>query len=64
MKSLRLTDYLGGLTVSQGRLAGQPFRVLPRQRRFVRGAFPDGVQSAALTVARGNGKTAFLSGIA
>ena len=43
-----LTDYLGGLTVSQGRLAGQPFEVLPWQRCFIRGAFREGVQSAAL----------------
>ena len=59
-----LLDYLSGLTVSQGRLAGQAFAVLPWQRRFVRGAFRDGVQSAALSVGRGNGKTALLSGIA
>ena len=59
-----LVSYLEGLTVTQGRLAGQPFRVLPWQRRFVRGAFKRGTQSAALSVARGNGKTALLSGIA
>ena len=57
-------DYLSGLTVSQGRLSGQAFRVLPWQSRFVRGAFRPGIQSAALSVARGNGKTALLSGIA
>ena len=49
---------LSGLTVSQGRRAGEPFAVLPWQRRFVRHAFAPGVQSAALSVARGNGKTA------
>ena len=59
-----LIAYLAGLTVSQGRLAGQPFTVLPWQRRFIRGAFAPGVQSAALSVGRGNGKTALLSGIA
>ena len=59
-----LESYLSGLTVSQGRRAGEPFRVLPWQRRFVRGAFAAGVQSAALSVGRGNGKTALLSGIA
>ncbi len=59
-----LLDYLSGLTVSQGRLAGQAFRVLPWQRRFMSGAFRPGVQSAALSVGRGNGKTALLSGIA
>ncbi|MCY4394981.1 MAG: hypothetical protein OXC10_07600 [Rhodospirillaceae bacterium] len=59
-----LIAYLSGLAVSQGRLAGQPFTVLPWQARFVRGAFRPGAQSAALSVARANGKTALLSGIA
>ena len=59
-----LIRYLSGLTVTQGRLAGQAFAVLPWQRRFVRGAFAPGTQSAGLSVARGNGKTALLSGIA
>ena len=59
-----LIRYLAGLAVSQGRRAGEPFAVLPWQRKFVRRAFADGVQSAALSVARGNGKTALLSGIA
>ena len=59
-----LIHYLEGLTVSQGRLAGQSLRVQPWQHRFVRSAFAPGVQSAALSVARGNGKTALLSGIA
>ena len=59
-----LIRYLSDLTVTQGRLAGQPFTVLPWQGRFVRGAFAPGVQSAALSVARGNGKTALLAGIA
>ena len=59
-----LLDYLTTLTISQGRRAGCPFEVLPWQRRFCRGAFKTGTQSAALSVARGNGKTALLSGIA
>ena len=59
-----LLAYLSGLTVTQGRLAGQPFEVLPWQQRFIRSAFAPGVQSAALSVGRGNGKTALLSGIA
>ena len=59
-----LSNYLSSLTVSQGRLAGQAFAVLPWQSRFVRGTFRPGIQSAALSVARGNGKTALLSGIA
>ena len=64
MLTTDLVRYLSGLTISQGRLAGQTFTVLPWQRRFVRGAFCNDTQSAALSVARGNGKTALLSGIA
>ena len=56
--------YLGKLTVTQGRRAGDRLRVLPWQRRFIVGAFAPGIQSAALSVGRGNGKTAMLSGIA
>ena len=41
-----LLRYLSSLTVSQGRLAGQPFTVLHWQGRFVRG-----VQAAALAIA-------------
>ena len=50
--------------ISQGRLAGQRFKALPWQVRFVRGTFRNGVQSAGLSVARGNGKTSLLSAIA
>lgn len=62
--SKALQIYLEGLTVTQGRLAGQPFTVLPWQRRFLRGAFADGIQSASLSVARGNGKTSLTAGLA
>ncbi len=59
-----LINYLSGLAITQGRRSGESFKVLPWQRRFVREVFSPGVQSAALSVARGNGKTALLSGIA
>ena len=61
---MSLTDYLSALTVTQGRHAGDPFAVLPWQRRFVRGAFASGTSTAALSVARGNGKTTLVAGIA
>ena len=59
-----LERWLAGLEVSQGAHAGQPFAVLPWERRFVRGAFRPGVRDAALTIARGNGKTALVAGLA
>ena len=53
------------LTLTQGRLAGQQFTVLPWQARFVRGALVSGCcQTAALSVARGNGKSTLTAGIA
>ena len=61
---MQLTDYLARLTITQGRHAGKPFAVLPWQRRFVRGAFAPGASTAALSVARGNGKTTLVAGIA
>ena len=61
---MNLTDYLAGLTVTQGRRAGEPLTVLPWQRKFVAGAFKPGRTTAALSVARGNGKTVLVAGIA
>lgn len=59
----RLIAYLGGLTLSGGDCDGQPFDVLRWERRFIRGAWSVAAD-AALSVARGNGKTALVAGIA
>ena len=63
-KAASLIDHLGTLTVSQGRHAGEPLTVLSWQRKFVAGAFAPGRTTAALSVARGNGKTVLVAGIA
>ncbi|MDE2814303.1 MAG: terminase large subunit [Gemmatimonadota bacterium] len=55
--------YLGGLTVSQGSAAGSPLEVLPWQRRFLKGALADGVGEAALSMARGGGKSTLMAGL-
>ena len=55
---------VGKLAISQGAGAGQPFRVLPWQRRFVKGMLRPGVREAALSVGRGNGKTCLTAAIA
>ena len=60
----QLETYLRTLSVTQGRHAGQPFDVLPWQRKFLRGAFAPGIKEAALAVARGNGKSTFVAGVA
>ncbi len=58
-----ISDYISGLTIGQGRYAGQPFQLLGWQRRFLKGAFgqPD---DAALSMGRGNGKSTFTAAIA
>ena len=59
-----ILDYLGELTVTQGRMAGQPFPVFAWEKRFVRGVFALGVVEGALSIARGNGKTTLVAGLA
>lgn len=58
-----LVDYLGGLTLSGGDHDGARFEVLGWERRFIRGAFGQ-PGDAALSLARGNGKSALCAAIA
>ena len=59
----RLVAYLETLTIRGGDRAGQPFKVLGWERRLLRGVFTrDG--NAAVSVARGNGKSGVCAGIA
>ena len=58
-----LIDYIGSLTMTGGDHDGEPFTVLPWERRFIRGAFAQ-PGDAALTVARGDGKSALVAGLA
>ena len=58
-----ITDYLSTLTVPGGDHAGGPFVVLPWERRFINGAFAV-PGDCALSIARGNGKSAVVAGIA
>ena len=53
----RLIESLERLQVPDGDRMGENFVVLAHQRRFMRGAFGDGVQIAALSMGRGGGKT-------
>lgn len=52
-----LIAFIETLKVGQGRYAGQNFKLLPWEKRFLKGAFKPDVSSAALSVARGNGKS-------
>ena len=57
-------QYIGALTVGQGRLQGQPFTVLPWEKRFIRAVVKPGVLQAGLSMGRGNGKTSFVAALA
>ena len=63
MRKTDLIRYLETLTVTQGRRAGEPLEVIRWQSRFIRGAFAPGVETAALSIGRGNGKTTLVSGL-
>ena len=58
-----LVESLESAPVGDGDLIGQPFRSAVYQRRFLRGAFRDGVLRAGLSLARGGGKTGLSSAL-
>ena len=58
-----LVEYLGGLTLAGGDRDGELLTVLRWEQRFVRGAFSTPGDSA-LSVGRGNGKSALVAGLA
>ena len=61
IKMKALIDYIETLTMVGGDHDGEPFVLLPWERRFIRGAF--GVDGdAAVSVSRGNGKSAVVAG--
>ena len=59
----KIADYIACLVIGQGRYAGERFKLLGWQRRFLKGAFgqPD---DAALSMGRGGGKSTFCAAIA
>ena len=59
----QLQSYIEGLTLAQGRYAGQPFKLLRWQERFLRGAFAQD-DDAGVSLGRGGGKTTFTAGLA
>ena len=56
-------NFLSGLKIVQGPLAGQLFDVLPYQRRFLRGALAAGAVESVLAVGRGAGKSTVVAGV-
>lgn len=55
--------FLESLRIPEGPKAGQPLVLAEFQKRFVRGAMADGVMVGALSIGRGNSKTATSAGI-
>ena len=56
--------FLETLTIPEGPKAGQPVKLAPFQKQFVRGSLAAGINVAVLSIGRGNGKTALSAGIA
>ena len=60
---MTLSAYIRSLIITQGAGSGEPFRLLPWQRRFLARAFAVEGDSA-LSIARGNGKSTLVAAIA
>jgi phage terminase large subunit-like protein len=60
----KATRFLQSLWVPEGPLVGQKLKLAPFQRQFVKGALAPDISVAALSVGRGNAKTALASGLA
>ena len=58
-----ISGYISGLVIGQGRHAGQPFKLLAWQKRFLSGAFGQS-GDAACSMGRGGGKSTFAAAIA
>lgn len=56
--------FLESLEIPQGPAAGQPLKLAPFQKQFVRGSLEPGIDFGVLSIGRGNAKTALSSGIA
>ena len=59
-----IISYLGGLRLLGGDHDGEPFKVLDWEQAFIEGAFAPDSEVSALSIARGNGKSCLLAGVA
>lgn len=62
--SASVLEWMAKLKVSQGPNAGEPLVLLDWERDFITRALQPGVRQAALSVARGNGKTTVVAALA
>lgn len=64
MASTKAIRFLESLKIPEGPLAGRPMKLAPFQKQFVKGALGKDVSVAALSIGRGNAKTALSAGLA
>lgn len=63
-QAIRAIQFLGLLTISEGKKAGKPLKLADFQRKFVKGALAKNVMVGVLSIGRGGAKTALSAGIA
>ena len=61
--AVRAIQFLGLLTVPEGKKAGKPLKLPDFQRKFVKATFAKNVMVGVLSIGRGNGKTGLSAGI-
>lgn len=64
LPSTKAIRFLEKLEIPEGPLAGRALKLAPFQKKFVKGALAKGVSVAALSIGRGNAKTALAAGLA
>ena len=64
MSADRLINFINCHRIHQGEHLGEHVQLMGWQRRLIRGLYADETRTAALTVARGNGKTSLAAWIA
>lgn len=62
--SAKAIAFLETLEIPEGPRAGEPVKLAPFQKKFVRGALASSINVAILSIGRGNGKSALSAGIA
>ncbi|MFN3825981.1 MAG: terminase, partial [Pseudorhodobacter sp.] len=60
---IRAIQFLGLLSVPEGKKAGKALKLADFQRKFVKGTFSKNVMVGVLSIGRGNAKTALAAGL-
>lgn len=62
-RGVRAIQFLGLLSIPEGKKAGKPLKLANFQRSFVKGTFARNVMVGVLSIGRGNAKTALSAGL-